>query len=160
MAEKKTLTKEERIKKYILNSTKDWAAEEFAGSKTEASEKAKNIAKSLDGIKSINAVDKKELAKTFGYVLGESIPWESDDKIKLPNMVALVLTGAFESHPYTLNAVLVHSTDGQCFNPDGSAGSWIEPPKKFVRPATPEEVENLPEKQLKGMLKESNIVIA
>lgn len=149
-----------RIIAYILKSTNKWAAKEFAGGKTEVSEKAKNIGKALEASKGISEVDKKELSKAFGYAIGETIPFEGEDKLDPPNMVALVLTGAFSNHAYPIGEIVLHSTAGQGIMPNGEPGNWLQPPRKYVRPATPEEIEAISDTQLEGLMREATIVLA
>lgn len=159
---KEKKTEEERILAYIKKQTLKWTEKDF--SKTgegKLSEKAENIRLSLEkGLKGIAAADKLEFAKLFSYVIGEEIPFASDDKIKLPRMVALVCLEAFDNHGYEIGSVVLHSADGVTVGTNGKVGAWLEPPKKMVRPATEAELDNISNKQLKGLLEESNIVLA
>jgi hypothetical protein len=159
MATKEKVKKEEALTEYIKECTKEWVDEEWSGTATKASDKAVKVGKVLESIKGINAADKKELAKGFGYVLGEDIPWESDDKIELPKMVGLFITGAFDNHGYVLNELVIHTSSGMGIMANGEVGAYLNPPKKFIRPATQAELDAIPAAQLKGIFKETDIII-
>lgn len=154
------LTKEEeRVIAHIKKVTAKWAKAEFSEKEDKLSDKAQELTKLFESsFTTMSKDDKTSLAKAFGYVIGEPIRVQTDDKLVLPRMCALVLTGAFDDHSYKLNEVIVHIGDGIAVKADGTEGNWIEPPRKWARPATEEEIDSIPAKQLKGLFEAVEIV--
>jgi hypothetical protein len=151
--------KERKLIDYIIDATEELKKEEFAKADEKVSEKATKLVAILEDTKGISMADKKKLAEAFSVIVDEDIPFATDEKMSLPALTAVVLTGNFDNHGYELNKVIVHTSQGMAISPEGTVGSMLQPPKKHVRPATKEEIENLPEKQVKGIFKETDILI-
>lgn len=157
MAKADKKDKTELILKTIQDTTKDWAEDVFTpeGKKTD---KAKALEVGLS-ILTLSATDKDTLAQLFSIATGETVKIEKDEDLEFRPMAAIVLTKA-DKHTYETGTVLVCIGDGTAVDPTGKVGSYIKPTRKIVRPATQEEIEKITPEQVKGLMKEVNIVFA
>ena len=157
MAKATKADKTELILKTIVDTTQDWADEVFKN-EGKQTEKAKTLSVGITEL-TLTGPDKDKLAELFSIVIGETIKVEKDEDLEFRPMAALVITKA-DKHTYETGVVVVSIGDGTAVDQHGKVGSYIKPSRKLVRPATPEEIAKIPAEQIKGLLKEVQIVFA
>ncbi len=157
MAAKTKADKTELLLRTITDTTAEWAEEVFTpeGKQTE---KAKTLSVGLNEL-TLSGPDKDKLAQLFSIVSGEIVKIEKDEDLEFRPMAAVVLTKA-DKHNYETGVVVVAIGDGTAVDQHGKVGSYIKPSRKIVRPATAEEIKKITPEQLKGIMKEVNIVFA
>ena len=152
--------KVEVIRKNILRVTSKWTKDEYAF-EDKRSEKAKKVSDLLSE-SSWGKSDKERLAEMLSLLSGEAVKVNSDEELEFAPLTALYVTKVTEKHKhsYETNSVIIHVGDGVCVNPEGKTGSPIPPVRDILRPATDEEIKAIPEAQIKGLMKEIQIVFA
>lgn len=143
----------------VKKKTTKWAKDSYE-MEDKQSEKAKLLSKILTEM-TFSKEDKNRLAKFASEVSGEKITVQEDNDLSFSPLIALVVTKAptdKDKHTYETGKVIVTLPDGSAIAENGTAGSPVPPKRQFVRPATAEEMENIPESQIKGLVKEVEFV--
>lgn len=154
-AKAKKMDKHARIMEVIMDSTEEWATDEYAVDDKQTP-LAKELSKHITEMSFANE-DKKRFAKMFAALSKENVMVEEDEDIKLRVLTAIVCTKA-DKHNYETDMVLVNVGDGTCVDAKGNVGGYIKPSRKILRPATPEEIKTITAPQMKELLNVVNIV--
>lgn len=158
MAKEAKKSKFEQIKDAILENTAQWVADEFTVS-TKQSEKGKKLSALLSAL-TVSKSDKEKLADMFTEISGEDVAVEKDEEFEFPALVAIVITKGptdKDKHTYETERVILTTGDGAAIDHAGKPGSNVPPKRSFVRPATEKEMNDIPESQIKALMKEANI---
>lgn len=154
-------SKVELILDTIKDTTRDWDKDNYTV-EDKQSEKAKKASKALSAM-TISAADKDRFAEVVSVVLGEKVLVEKDEELDLSGaLIAVVVTKAGTDkfkHGYETDKIVITTGDGFGLGSDNKVGNLLPPKREFVRPATDEEIEAIPEAQVKALQKEANIVI-
>lgn len=148
------------LRKFITKTTESWAKDVYE-IEDKQTEKAKQVGALLEE-SSWGKQDKERLAKMLSVLTGEEIKLPDNNELELAPLAAFYVTKLDEKnkHTYATNTVIIHTGDGVCVGDDGKTGSPIQPRREVIRPATKAEIDAIPDAQLKGVMKEVNIVFA
>ncbi len=153
------MDKQKAILGAIKDNTKAWSDDVYAVvDKMTAT--GKKLSKIL-GDFSFSAADKDRMAELVSALSGETVAVEKEGDMEFAPLTALYITGLTEKHKhtYTTGEVVICVGDGVAINAEGKVGSMIPPSRKILRPATDEEIAKISDVQIKGVMKETNIVI-
>lgn len=151
--------KQKAILGAIKDNTKAWTDDvyEVVDKMTAAGKKLSRIL----GEFSFSAADKDRMAELVSAISGEVVAVEKEGDLEFAPLTALVITGLTEKHKhtYTTGEIVICVGEGVAVNQEGKMGSMIPPSRKILRPATEKEIEGITDVQIKGVMKETNIVI-
>ena len=151
----------EAIIKTIHKQTEAWSKKYFEDDDTQT-EKAKKLSKLLEAF-SFGKTDKKQFAEVLSEVTGEKVIVETDDDVKFRPITALVLTKLNTTdakHSYETEKVLISLGDGTAISPEGVVGGMIPARRAIMRPATKDEIDAIPKKQIDKLEEEAQLVFA
>lgn len=144
------------LKKAAISATKAWESRNFGTQKKdELSEKQKELASLLVTNGYISGVKNTQSAM---WSLITGIPEDYllqgvINVIEFDTLVCLVPTGVDNSHNYPLNTPAVSwDKSGSFIKAGGVFGNSMTRTKKFLRPATEEEIMKMPESQFRPFL--------
>lgn len=151
--------KKEALLEVIQENTREWEANDYERT-DRRSEKAKQLSKVLTEM-TLSDADKDRLAKLSSLMSGEEVIVEKENDLEFATLTALVITRVSEKHKHTYetDSLVISIGDGTAVDQHGKLGSPIPPTREILRPATKDEIEKISDEQLKGLMKEVNIVM-
>lgn len=151
--EKKRESRKDLLVKAIKRATEEWK-EEVLETSSKMSAKGKEASELLATL-SVGKTDKQALAKLASLMIGEPVELQNDEDLEFHPLVSVVLTGGGEDakHGYETGTPVVCTGDGTAIGKDGKPGGFIPKKRAIIRVATDKEIDDMPEAQIKGLMK-------